>query len=432
MPILLPRPKPGFMDRLIVFAVAFVARASVLIWAKTTITDLFRWNQDTWEYMAMMLAIRDWDWGFYMFTLRTPGYPLLLTGFNRLFHLEPPQMLTWLSFQAMLTSLSAVLAMWIIFRLTKSRAWSILGGLILALDPMFVGAETPILSEALFNPALITAQLFLLRWLDKRRWSDFWISMVALQVMVLTRATGMFYIAVIAAVVIAYNWRLWRYALLLVVGFALPVIAWTARNHHYTGISTYSTATSYNLLFYKAVSTEVLRSDKSADELAWEYAAELERRIGNPPPTVYPVGNYDYLYPQDSERYAMMTTMAREKLFEFHLWHLVKLPWTIFRHFSHNSELLAIFPLKFQAPWTVLLLALFALGGVEWLREKRPLWQHVLIGGTCAYFILGTGFVMAGNTTARYMTALGFCWALLIALGLRRIFLFVRPRLRHT
>lgn len=413
--------KPVFADRLIVFLAAVAARAGILVWAKSAIPDLFRWSLDSWEYMGMMLAIRDWNWGFYMFTLRPPGYSLLLTGFNRLFHLRAPQMLAFLPFQALLTSLSAVIAMHIIYRLTKSRSLSILGGLVLALDPMMVGAEAPILSEALFNPALIVSQLFLLRWLSKRRWRDFVICLVALQLMVLTRATGMYYITVILAVIIAYDRRLWRFALLLLAGFSLPILVWTARNIYYTGISTYSTAASYNLLFYKAVSTELLRSDKSAHELAWDYANELERRLGNPPPTVFPVGNYDYLYPQDADRYKMMTKMGFEKLREFHVLHLVKVPWTIYSHFSRNETLKSLIRPGIQIPLTLLSLSIFALGGVEWIREKRPLWQHIFILGTGAYFMLGTGFFMAGNTASRYMSALGVCWALLIALGLRRI-----------
>ena len=48
------------------------------------------------------------------------------------------------------------------------------------------------------------------------------IVLVALQINVLTRPNGEYYILIVLAVILIYNWRLWRYAVLLVAGFRPP------------------------------------------------------------------------------------------------------------------------------------------------------------------------------------------------------------------
>ena len=93
-------------DRLIIFGVTVAARFLLLIWVVVAGIDPFRWSLDSWEYMATMGAIRDNNWGYFLFVSRTPGYPLLLRGFNILFGLNSPQMVAWLPFQAALTALS--------------------------------------------------------------------------------------------------------------------------------------------------------------------------------------------------------------------------------------------------------------------------------------------------------------------------------------
>lgn len=369
-------------DRLLIFFAAFAARAAILVWQKNSSIDPFRWSLDTWEYMAMMLAIRHGDWGFYMFILRPPGYPLVLSAFNGLFGVSAPQMLVWLPFQALITSTAVLMAAHVIYRLTHQRVLAMLGGFILAFDPMALGAQAPLLSEALFMPAMTVSQLFLLRWLERKRWRDLLICLIALQVMVLMRATALYYVFLVVAVILVYNWRLWRYGLVLLAGFSLPVIIWTARNAHYTGIRTYSTNGVYTFLFYKAVSTEALVTGHSPNDIAWEYSREIEKRLGNPPrphPDAFPVGNYDYLYVQDARRYGVMSDLAREKLFQYHVWHLVKFPWHLVKQFYVNETLSRLIPSRFQLVITVSSLALFVLGLWVWVRERRAIWQSLLV-----------------------------------------------------
>jgi hypothetical protein len=419
-------------DRLLIFSAAFVARALILLWFNTTPIDIFRWSLDSWEYTAMAIAIAQGNWGFYMFGLRTPGYSLVLSGFTGLFGLSMPQAVAWLPFQIALTALSVLLGAHVIYRLTNSRQVAILGGLILAFDPMILGAEVPLLSEAIFIPALIASQLFLLRWLKGRRWRDFLICLVTLQIMVITRPSGLYLIVVILAAIILYNWRLWPYALLLLGGFCLPVIAWTARNNYYLGINTYSTAGVFNLLFYKDVSTEALVTGHSPDDIAWQYALEVETRVGDPSALdrrYFPTGNYTYLYVNNPARYKAMSDLAFEKLLQYNAWHLVKIPWHILEDFLKNETLKFLIPSWLQAAITAVSLLLFAGGLWRWLRGRHPLWQHVLVPGTIAYFMLTVSFLLAVPGT-RFMSQLSVYWALMLALAVGAIYEWFAGRAR--
>ena len=404
-------------DRLMVFGMAFLARAILLVLVTWAGTDLFRWSLDSWEYTATAQSILDGDWGFYMFVLRTPGYPLLLAGLRLLFQLQSPQLVVWLPFQLALSSLGVVFATWIINYLTGDRRLALVAGILMALDPMMVGAETPLLSEALANPTLFGAQFFLLRWFRQRRLRDFGVAVVLLQIAVLTRPAILYFIGILLLVMLLQDWRRWRFALALLVGFSLPVAAWTYRNIHYTGIPTYSTAGVYNLLFYKSVSTEALVTGHTPGDIAWDYALEVETRLGDPDrlnTEYFPVGNYDYLYVNDAARYAVMSDLAREKLFEFHVWHLVKLPYHVFQNFYNNQTIKLPPPL--QLALTLLGFGLAGVGLWQWLRRKRPLWQHALVLGTIAYVVLGTAFYLALPAN-RYMTTMAPHWYLMMALG---------------
>jgi len=417
LPVEIGRRGLGRHDRALIFGLAFVARALLLVIVTLSGVDLFRWSLDSWEYTAAASAILEGDWGFYMFVLRTPGYPLLLAGFRLLFQLESPQLVAWLPFQIALSSVNAVLAARIIATLSGHRCVALVGGIMIALDPMMLGTETPLLSEALANPALTAALFFFLRWLGVRRVCDFGLALLSIQIAVLTRPSLLYYTAILVLVILLIDRKLWRYALALLVAVSLLVAAWTLRNVHYTGIPTYSTAGVYNFLFYKSVSTEALVTGRSPEEIAWDYALEIETRLGDPGQLnteYFPVGNFDYLYVSDAARYHVMAEMAREKLFKFHVWHLVKMPYHIFKMFYINP--IVTLPEPVRLVLTTAEFLLVALGSWQWIRLRRLLWQHVLVFGTLAYVVLGTAFFLALPAN-RYMTAMAPFWYMLMALG---------------
>ncbi len=369
-----------------------------------------------------MQAILAGDWSFYMFGLRTPGYPLLLAGFRSLFQISSSQVLVWLVFQIALTSTGVILAMWVIHHLTQERRVALIGGLVLALDPMMLGAEVPLLSEALFITTFNALLFFILRWFSNNRWYTLLAAIAMLQIAVATRASSQYFIVILAIGILLFDWRRWPYILIIALGFCLPVGLWTARNIHYNGISAYSTAAVYNLLFYKSVSTESMVTGKSPDELAWEYAREVETRLGDPnnlDTEHFPVGNYDYLYVSDPERYEVMSTLGKEKLRQFHIWHLAKLPWHVFKNFLENVTFATIIPVPYaiQFSATLISVGLFALGIWRWLKIKHQLWQHAFVVLTVGYFVLGTAFFLA-LPASRYMAHLGAFWGMLVALGI--------------
>jgi hypothetical protein len=417
-------------DRLLIFGVALIARFALLIWVVVAHIDPFRWSSDSWEYMASMMAIRDNNWGYFLFISRTPGYPLLLRGFNALFNLDSPQMVFWLPFQAVMTAISVVLAAHLLFRLTHNRNIALFSSLLLAVSPLNLSGEVPMLSEGLFNLTLIVAQLCLLRWLERRRLADFLICLVALQINVLTRPNGQFFIVIAVAIILIRNWRLWRYAVLLVVGLSLPIIAWTAHNNYYFHINTYSAATVINMLFYKAVSTESMVTGRSPDDVTWDYARTIETRLGNLSKLntkYFPTANYDYLYVNDPARYKVMADLATEKLLQFHVWHLVKIPYTIYKQFSSFDTLSRLVPNALQPVLTFTTILLAVLGIWRWIRLRRQLWQHILVLGTIAYFLFGTAFYNP-IPTMRYMSPFGAYWVLMIVLGVTQVYELLRVR----
>jgi hypothetical protein len=419
----------GFRDRLLIFSLAFLARAVLMVWAISRV-DIFRWSLDTWEYMATMIAMRDGAWDFYMFTYRTPAYPALLRLFSATFGLQPPQMTVWLPLQAVITALGVVIAAHLLYRLTRNKSITLLASLLLAVFPPNLAGETPILSESLFNVSLLIAQLFLLRWVSHQRLWDFMLCILALDTMVLSRATGQYIIVVIVLVILCYRWQLWIYTLPLIVLFSLPIILWTAHNNATYGINTYSTASAYNFLFYKAPSTESMVTGRSPDDLAWDYSHIIEDRIGNPPRTesnakAFPVGNYDYLYVTDPVRWQAMSELASEKLREFHLLHLVKAPYIIVKQFFSYDTLDRVIP-----RWLQIILALSTLGfGVigiwEWIRQRRQLWQHVLVLGMVAYFLISVAMYNP-ISNIRYLSSFGVYWCLFMALGIHALYRIAR------
>ncbi len=419
-------------DRIRIFAAAFSVRTLILLMVMASGVSILSWDADSWEFLGMTAAINQGDWGFYMFGLRTPGFPLLLSGFSRAFDLAMPQMVAWLPFQIALSALSSVLAADIVVRLTGRRGLAFVAGLMLAFDPIMLSADVPLLSEALFIPVLVFAQWCLLRWLDKRRLRDFVGCALGLQIAVLTRPSAQFLIVILIAVVLLYDRRLWRWALILIAAFALPIVAWTARNQYYYGIATYSTAGIYNLLFYKDVSTDSLVTGRTPDEAAWAFALEVETRAGDPnrlDRRYFPVGNYDYLYVSDAVRWQAMSDLAVEKFVEFHAWNVVKMPYHLLQLFTESKTMTLFIPLNVQRVIAVVMLTLFGVGVLNWCVGRRPLWQKVLVVGVPFYFIASSVVLLALPDT-RYMAQFAPYWALLVVLGgdvLRRRLLKPQP-----
>jgi hypothetical protein len=219
-------------------------------------------------------------------TVRTPGYPLFLAAFLAA-RLGYPgaiavQHLLWIFVVAGITSLS--------FQLTRRQTVAVVAGMIAAIDLPALQATNAILTET---------------------WATVFVSLAAWQAY-RSAQTGDVVAAVIAglfagvaafirpvaillgvplalAIVVAgaREYRVRAAAVLLMSSLVIPA-AWTARNYLQTGVATFSSIGSINLLLYRAAGTLAIRDPGGVDANIQRRQAELdavacrtaERRFG--------------------------------------------------------------------------------------------------------------------------------------------------------
>ena len=395
---------------LLLLLLAFSVRAFTLLWGYSQGINPLHWDSDSWEYTAMVIAIQQGDWGFNIFTLRAPFYSIILTGFTSLFSLSVPQLLVWFHFQHALTALGAVLGAKSIYLLSRRKDISLIAGLILCVHPILLSADVPLLSESLFNLFCSVGLYLFLLWIKRPHLGFIIGSAICFAMAVFTRATEQYFLLVIVIVMLIYDARRWKSILLFAVIYSIPIVGWTAHQMHYFGINTYSTAGVFNLAFYKAISTERLFTDESAVEIAYRYAERIERAIGDNDKlaelqarTLPPNADHDYLYVTNANRYDEMAKIAQEKLFEYHVWHLVKMPYHVLQMFHRNGMFEAYRHTPLYMLGTATTITLMVVGLVIWLFSRRPLWQVALVLGSSAYFIGGSAFYL-GLPAQRFLS----------------------------
>ncbi|MFZ4828447.1 MAG: hypothetical protein ACOYLB_13940 [Phototrophicaceae bacterium] len=408
---------------LMLLLLAFAARALTLLWGYSQGINPLHWDSDSWEYTAMVIAIQQGDWAFNMFTLRAPFYSIILSGFISLFSLSVPQLLVWFHFQNALTALGVVLGAKSIYLLTGRRSVSLIGGLILCLHPIMLSAEVPLLSESLFNVFCSAGLYLLLNWIKQPKLGFIIGSATCFAMAVFTRATGQYLLLILVVVMLLYDARRWKSIMLFVAIYSLPIIGWTAHQQHYYGINTYSTAGVFNLAFYKSISTERLFTDESAVEIAYRYAERIERAIGDDAKlsevqarTLPPNADHDYLYVTNANRYQEMAKIAQEKLFQYHAWHLVKMPYHILQMFHRNGMLEAYRNTPLYMLGTATTVTVMLVGAITWLSLRPPLWKVALVLGSCAYFIGGSAFYL-GLPAQRFLSPIMPYGSFLMAYG---------------
>jgi len=165
--------------------------------------------------------------------IRTPVYPLFIASAHYVSGEVLPQVLL---FQCVLDSLTAIAVALIFFRLFKDSGYSLMAGLIYAINPFAVYYSNMILSETLFT-LLIAIMFYLLAcFFDGQRYVHLAISGVVLGLSALCRPIALYVPLLILAGLLSVKIPFRKKVLsciLFILCFFVVVTPWYLRNHKY-------------------------------------------------------------------------------------------------------------------------------------------------------------------------------------------------------
>ncbi|HEX6948904.1 MAG TPA: glycosyltransferase family 39 protein [Nitrospira sp.] len=214
-------------------------------------------------------------------TIRTPAYPVLLSGLYQVVGIRPHGVV---AIQIAL-SLLTVLAGYRIASLLFGARAGLLTAIFLTLDPVSLYYSQVMLTETLFGAALTLALLWMAHGSRDPSFSYPCWAGICLALATYTRPTG-YYLGMLFPVVFfvatrhAHGWRrALASAVLMWLLFAVPVGAWQIHNYLSTGSAEFSQAKNQYLLIAKAAAIVAKRDGLSLEEaqhrLAEQHAASL-------------------------------------------------------------------------------------------------------------------------------------------------------------
>lgn len=433
-------PSPPVEDRrispargaLIVFALAVVARAVVVVW---------RWGQfraivaqggngllafggsdvPGWIGMAHHLSSRG-DLSHYLMAARPPLFPLTMTLIYALGGESEHGVLLQALFGALTPVVGYLLARRLFLpnaHLRRPERLALAAGVVMALDPASVSISVTLLGEPLFNLLFTATLLHLVAYVQDRRWPYLALSALWMGLAMLARPTAIYWWLAAPLILIPLMERWWRPALALAVVGLGVYLGWSARNLHYNGVFTYSLQDNFSLLFLRALSAEHLATGRPPDELYVAYVDELLAVAGDGDAAEAlrgdPEAFWEFQAARTPELYEAMRSMAIRRLLRYWPAALLGTGIGAVRMFAYSESLPRWF-IPIELIYHAALYGLSLLGA--WIAWRRRDWPVLLVNLVPIVYVTGLTLVsVVSGTDSRMRTPISVPIVVLAAYG---------------
>ena len=373
-------------------------------------------SDDTYHSLALDL-LRGSGWSSHLFAARPPLMPLLVAGLYGIFgesHLAVAVANT------LLGSATAALAYLVGLRLIHNTPFSVVAGALVAIDPASTAHNINVLAESLANLFIALSVLWLARSVKLQRLSDASLAGLWLGLSVLARPTTIYlflFCFPIFCSLVRLRWRMYSAFAILPL---ICVLVWSGRNLSFIGEFTYTTVSTFNMLFYRAASVERwARGGVSPDVVRRQFMLELEERLGSPQEELEVSNFWRNFAPEDGRRVRAMRRIAISVFLEHPFWYIALIPVGLFYMYGFSTLYGA--PSLLELIYNLSLYALAGIGlGVIW---KRKDWPSFLITLTIiGYVTLATMASQTSGMDTRMRTSTTVCIAVLAAEGVRTLF----------
>lgn len=335
-----------------------------------------------------------------LFLVRPPLFPafIALAGNNPL---------TVLVLNAFIGALMAPLTVLLAQQLALGPLMARTAGIIVALDPASIVYSSFLGPEPVANLFILVAVILILLAMstDRNRMGLLYAGGAGLALACSTAARPaafLLWVPLSLWLGIAQRRRWMRLGLFSGISIAW-VILWTAHNAAIFANPTYSTISTYNLLYYRAAAVERLASGDDIDTVYTRLSRTVEDRLGNTDAPVDSDWRF-HLYTPSPEQQAVMLAVALDVFRAHPLEYVALIPVGLWNMFGETGPLTGLWHILDIGWNSALLLGTFA--GIILAGRRRAwllFWCVVICG---VYFTAGTIFVQTSGMDARMRTML--------------------------